>query len=226
MVAAPLPAAGNRPTGTLARGRFTAPGKGASGKVHDSLHYLQFRPLGADERPEDRALFGPALDWMSWRVGQQEILEHTSRRVLFHRIILSPGPEQEIGDMQGWTRLVMADLGRSLGQELHWVAVVHRNTDNPHVHVLVGGAGERHGVLEPVILRRPDYDLLRQRGDQHAYWLSRQEGTFSRALDHEVALDSAWRAAQAQARAEEPAPGFQDTPDQAVTPDRSDGRGR
>jgi len=93
--------------------------------------------------------------------------------VVFHRLVLSPGRRAGVVrliDLRTWTGLLMMDLGHALGQRLVWVAAVHRNTDDPHVHVLLAGAAARtrwphNGKVLGVELRTPHYALLRQRGD-------------------------------------------------------------
>ena len=64
----------------------------------------------------------------------------------------------------------MSDLEERQGVDLHWYAVHHENTDNPHVHVLLAGAGEQGetGKLEPVKLYAEDYQFLRERGHDHS----------------------------------------------------------
>jgi hypothetical protein len=62
---------------------------------------------------------------------------HGKNELLF-RVIISP----EFGDrmdLQQHTRDVLESMERDLGTKLEWVAVVHRNTDNPHVHVAIRG---------------------------------------------------------------------------------------
>jgi hypothetical protein len=156
---------------TYANGRYVAGGKRAKGKspagrAYDALRYMQMRELGPGERPEDRRFFGAVGEGGSWAAARQIIMEHATARVAYHRLILSPG--QEVGDMQEWTHMVMDDLADRLGQELHWVAVVHRNTEHPHVHILIAGGGERDEELYPVVLRREHYTLLRASGDRGA----------------------------------------------------------
>jgi hypothetical protein len=57
---------------------------------------------------------------------------------LLWKIIISP----EFGDradLQRLTRDLMVRLGEDLGGSLEWVAVAHRNTEHPHVHVALRG---------------------------------------------------------------------------------------
>ena len=42
-------------------------------------------------------------------------------------------------DLKAFTRDLVADMERDLKTKLDWVAAVHWNTDNPHVHLLVRG---------------------------------------------------------------------------------------
>jgi len=178
MVAAPArPAARSARTVTVAMGRYvpggtTGRGKSAGGQAYDALRYMQMRELGENERPEDRRYFGAVGEGGSWQDARRIIMDHATTRVAFHRIIMSPGPGQEVADLREWTRMVMDELSDTLGQELHWVAVVHRNTEHAHAHVLLAGGGARSGdatgTLEPVVLRRTHYESLRQAGDRSA----------------------------------------------------------
>ncbi|HEY4088012.1 MAG TPA: DUF3363 domain-containing protein [Bryobacteraceae bacterium] len=57
---------------------------------------------------------------------------------LLWKFIISP----EFGDradLQRLTRDLMVRLGEDLGGSLEWVAVAHRNTEHPHVHVALRG---------------------------------------------------------------------------------------
>ena len=68
--------------------------------------------------------------------------QRTGDQRLF-KLILSP----EFGDrldLERLTRDVMAAMENDLGLSLEWAAVVHRNTDHPHVHVVLRGvAGDK-----------------------------------------------------------------------------------
>lgn len=57
------------------------------------------------------------------------------------RIILSPENGHQL-DLEEYTRDVMQRVEQDVASNLDWVAVVHRNTDNPHVHIVLRG---KHG---------------------------------------------------------------------------------
>lgn len=54
------------------------------------------------------------------------------------RFIVSPADAHEL-DLTDFTRDLMQQMEQDLGRELHWKAVNHYNTDNPHSHVIVRG---------------------------------------------------------------------------------------
>ncbi len=68
----------------------------------------------------------------------------------------------------------MDDLQEKKGVELHWYGVVHaharENTDTPHVHVVLAGAGEdrESGAMKTVRMDAPDYQYLREQGREHS----------------------------------------------------------
>ena len=57
------------------------------------------------------------------------------------RMIISPADGQKL-DLERHARQVMKSAERVVGQKLHWVAAVHSNTENPHVHLVVRGASD------------------------------------------------------------------------------------
>jgi len=190
---------------TVVTGRYVAGGKQASGtsvagQVYDALRYMQTRPLDNGERPEDRHFFGPEREGGSWREARAEIMDHATDQVAFHRLILSPGPDQPVADMREWTRMVLDDLADTLGQQLHWVAVIHRNTDHPHAHVLLAGGGERAGELRPVLLYKAQYASVRASGDRSADHLRGLEREQATAVHHRIGHEGR-QAERATARA-------------------------
>ena len=126
---------------TVVRHRYFRAGANLRARVRNALYYVQHRPLGPDEKPDDRVLFAAATDNLSRQQARAMILDHAGHYVAYHRLIISPG--RHVEDMQRWTRQVMADLSHHLDQRSHWVAVVHRNTAHHHTHVLLAGTGER-----------------------------------------------------------------------------------
>jgi hypothetical protein len=174
---------------TVVRHRYVRVDRGVKGKLWDALRYMQQRPLGQDEQIGDRELFTARTEGLSRQEARALLMEHAGRRVAYHRLILSPGAQVE--DLQRWTRLVMADLSRHLGQELHWVAVAHRNTAHPHIHLLLAGTGERlpgGGRALPVFLATDEYAVLRAAGDRHGHELAREERDLEETVRTELDL--------------------------------------
>ncbi len=90
--------------------------------------------------------------------------DHQAHAYLAHRLMLSPPAGRHPDDLRALTRHVMGELERDKGQTLHWVAVEHRNTAHPHVHVLLCGGGERDGAVREVRLDRRDHTQIKEDG--------------------------------------------------------------
>ncbi len=54
------------------------------------------------------------------------------------KLIISPEFGERM-DLVAYTKVLMEGMGQDLGKQLDWVAVVHQNTDHPHVHVALRG---------------------------------------------------------------------------------------
>lgn len=83
--------------------------------------------LGFDARQADIRLSTRLQSWQA------------SRDELMWKLIISP----EFGDradLRQLTRDVMRRVEEDLGKPLEWVAVVHTNTEHPHIHVALRGA--------------------------------------------------------------------------------------
>jgi len=165
-------------TRTFVEGRYVPAGPWAAQKIEDQVDHLKgsFRP---GERKEERTLFDAYGDVADRATARATLSAAIGPKVVFHRLILSPGRDAGMvrpGDLRTWTRLLLMDLGHEIGQGLVWVAAVHRNTDAPHVHVLLAGAAVRTcppgaGTVRGVELRRVHYipgGFIRQRGDVRA----------------------------------------------------------
>lgn len=141
------------------------------GRLVAHFKYIEHRSRERSlESRDDRRIFSKNEDVVNRRNATNDVMEHTSTSVNFHKVVLSPGEDEPITDWRAWTRQVMHDLEEAQGKELHWYAVYHSNTEHPHVHVIVAGAGynrekERE---EPVKLYTKDYELLRTSGHEHS----------------------------------------------------------
>jgi hypothetical protein len=163
-------------TRTFVEGRYVPAGPWAEAKIKSQVQHLKSSFRTGERREEERTLFdahGPVADVAAARA---IVTAAIGPKVVFHRLVLSPGRRAGVVrliDLHTWTRLLLMDLGHRLGQRLVWVAAVHRNTDEPHVHVLLAGAAARtrwphEGTVRGVELRTPHYALVRERGDVRA----------------------------------------------------------
>ena len=139
------------------------------------------RPRGEDEPP--RSIFGQ--EGVLARDEAYRLLDaHQARGYLAHRLMLSPSDDERPEDLRAMTYRVMRELERGKGQRLAWVAVEHRNTDQPHVHVVLAGGGEApDGRVSEVRLSREDH--ARMKGDAADYCRAeaRVREDWDRALD-------------------------------------------
>ena len=161
--------------GMYVEGRYVPTGPWAAQKIEDQVDHLKgsFRP---GEAREERTLFDADGDVADRATARALLTAAIGPKVVFHRLILAPGQRGglvRLIDLRTCTRLLLMDLGHALGQRLVWVAAVHRNTDEPHIHVLLAGAAVRtqwphKGTVRGGELRPPHYALLRERGDVRA----------------------------------------------------------
>lgn len=152
----------------IARGTGFVKGHPQAAKARLAAHlkYLEHRARTEQETRDDRRIFSKDENIVNRESAMRDVMEHTSASVRYHKMVLSPDHHEPVRDWHEWTRGVMSDLEQKQGRELHWYAVRHGNTDNPHVHVVLAGAGENKvsGKLEPVKMYQRDYELLRQSG--------------------------------------------------------------
>jgi len=163
------------PTRTFVEGRYVPAGPWAARKIERQVKHL-VADYRAGETHEERTLFDAHGDVAGQAAARAILTAAIGPKVVFHRLVLSPGRRAGVVrliDLRTWTRLLLMDLGHDLGQRLAWVAAVHRNTDEPHIHVLLAGAAARtqwpnNGKVLGVTLLPPHYALLRERGDVRA----------------------------------------------------------
>ncbi len=165
------------PTRTFVEGRYVPAGPWAPRKIERQVQHLvaDYR-AGEAREAKGRAIFDARGDVATHAAARAILTAAIGPKVVFHRLVLSPGRHAGVVrpiDLRTWTRLLLMDLGHDLCQRLVWVAAVHRNTDDPHIHVLLAGAAVRtrwpnEGKVLSVELRTPHYALLRERGDVRA----------------------------------------------------------
>ncbi len=62
------------------------------------------------------------------------------------RVIVSPENGAKL-DLKDYAQEVVKQMESDLGTRLEWLGVVHRDTDNPHVHLVIRGVNDRGGDL-------------------------------------------------------------------------------
>lgn len=138
--------------------------KGASGRARAKAHvnYIQYRRGEDRENDKPREFFSPDREGIQGREVKQDIDNSERAKVVAHKLILSPGLQNI--DMQQYTRDVLKDVGREKGLDLDWRAVIHKNTDHDHAHVIVFGK-DKNG--REVLFDRDDYKTMREAGDRY-----------------------------------------------------------
>jgi hypothetical protein len=134
--------------------------------LREHIRYLEYRSGG-----QAREVFGNDRDQVSRREAMADIEHHSDRFVAYHKLVLSPSAEERGGieDWQQWTRGVLHDLSERKHLELTWYAVYHDNTDDPHVHVIVAGAGVKdNGETATLKLYASDFRALEGYGRDRA----------------------------------------------------------
>src|SRR6185437_14556588 len=95
------------------------------------------------------------------------------------------GTDEPVEDLRQWTREVIGEFEQQQGKDLYWFGVTHYNTEHPHVHVIIAGAGENleTGNIEPVKFYRQDYDMLREIAHEHTDYRIIEQFKEMNALD-------------------------------------------
>lgn len=124
------------------------------------VNYIQYRDGDDRENKQPRQFFSADRDGIQGREVKQDIEEIDRGRLVAHKLILSPGLQGV--DMQAYTREVLQEVGRQKGLDLDWRAVIHKNTDHDHAHVIIFGRDENG---REVYFDKRDYAKLREAGD-------------------------------------------------------------
>lgn len=123
--------------------------------------------IGFDARSDAVSLSAAASAWQ--RAGDERLF----------KLVLSPEDGKQM-DLIAYTRRFMADVERQAGQPLEWAAIDHRNTDNPHVHILLRG----NVTLEPQLVRSGMRTIAENQATAMLGYKSEQEKR--RELDRDI----------------------------------------
>jgi len=104
--------------------------------------------LTRDGRDGRDLFYGPTESGFDGRAMAAEWAEADKRHF---RIVLAPEQGAALGDLQSYTREVMARAEAALGKPLRWMAVDHWDTDNPHTHIILRG---RDGLGRDLVIPR------------------------------------------------------------------------
>lgn len=127
------------------------------------VKYIGNRPGPDREEGRSRLFFDNKREDIGGKEFRDSLSEVQQKRtVLAHKLILSPGIPGV--DMQRYTRELIEGIGRNKGLDLNWSAVIHKNTDHDHAHVIVFASDK---VGRNVNFNRQDYKELRDLGDRY-----------------------------------------------------------
>ncbi|MCC7527084.1 MAG: hypothetical protein IT342_01105 [Candidatus Melainabacteria bacterium] len=157
--------------------------KGASGRARAKAHvnYIQNRRGEDREDRKPREFFSDEREKIQGREVKQDIDDMDRSKVVAHKLILSPGLQNI--DMQKYTRDVLKEAGKEKGLDLDWRAVIHRNTDHDHAHVIVYGK-DKNG--REVLFDKEDYKNMRDAGDRYLERHHYYERFLQRDMDRQL----------------------------------------
>ena len=151
----------------------------AKAKAH--VNYIQYRRGDDREDGKPREFFSQDRDHIQGREVKLDIDRSQPAAVEAHKLILSPGVQGV--DMAAYTRHVMSEAGREKGLDLNWRAVIHKNTDHDHAHVMVFGK-DLNG--HQVKFERKDYQKIREAGDRYLERNHYYERFLARDMDQQL----------------------------------------
>ncbi len=117
---------------------------GAKGVKAAAEHLRYLQREGAGEGGERGVAFDGEGDLSQEKVG--EFREKMVDDRHHFRVMVSPENGARL-DLKEYARDVVKQMEEDLGTRVEWLGVVHQNTDNPHVHLVIRGVNERGGDL-------------------------------------------------------------------------------
>ena len=171
---------GPRHRRVIVKTRLVTRAESSPTSTRDYLNYIQRE--GASRDGERGRLYNATDD----RVDRESFEDRIKDDRHHFRFIVSPEEGHSIGDLQSFTRNLMAQMQKDLGTELDWVAVDHWDTDDPHTHILLRGKDSNGDDL--VIAREYISHGMRERARELAtQWLGpRSEMEIRNSLQREV----------------------------------------
>ena len=123
--------------------KFRSQKLAGQGTTKAAAHLRYIQRDGVSKEDEPGQLYNAAGD----DVSGEEFHERSKGDRHQFRFIVSAEDANELQNLKGFTRDLMAQMETDLGTKLDWVAVDHFNTDNPHTHVIVRGKDETNRDL-------------------------------------------------------------------------------
>jgi type IV secretory pathway VirD2 relaxase len=108
----------------------------ASGRKAARLHLAYIQREGVEKEGSPGVLYGRDGDLRA-----EAFLEEKSNEPHQFRLIVSPEDAREL-ELTDYVRRYMGRVEADLGCKLHWAAVNHHDTDNPHAHIVIRGLDE------------------------------------------------------------------------------------
>jgi type IV secretory pathway VirD2 relaxase len=156
-------------------------------RARAALRYYETRPRGRAEPP--RTIF-TATGTVTRAEAYRLLDTHQHARYLAHRLMLSPAEDERPDDLAAFTRYVLAELEKQQGLTLHWIAVEHRNTAHPHVHIILCGRGQDEDQQPRAVrLNRDDHVRIKDDGVAYCRMEERDRERWGDALARAVADD-------------------------------------
>jgi hypothetical protein len=144
-----------------------------------ALKYMQYRAKGEHENQESRDLFTSDHDTISRQDALDLLLSHSHPRVAFQQLILPWAEDEPVENPREAIRAIMAGWDAAHGYKSQWTAVIHRNTDHLHAHLLLAGKAQDTTTgksrLVTIHGEQGDYDLLNQLGRQQSQVKEREQ---------------------------------------------------
>lgn len=75
----------------------------------------------------------------------------------FFKFIVSPENGGDIVDLKQYAKDILYEAEKTLRKPLQWVACVHRNTEHPHIHIVIRGVSEGNPLIIPKSFIKKDF---------------------------------------------------------------------